>query len=174
MTFRGGFMKRLAGCGLVLLMAWSPEITLAGQQPASQEDQAAAANTLAVRPQSPVAGPSNAVPMPAQSGPELPDSPGAVIHQPIEVAQQQNASPELPSSRPQAPTTQPVGTAAAEAPTANGIAASEPAGTAMAPAKQRQVRSFLIKVGAVLGAGAALGTVMALSQATSSKPPGSH
>jgi hypothetical protein len=120
MTFPDGFTKRLVGFGLVLLMAWSPEVALAGQQPvASREDQAAAANPGAVQPQRPGAGPSNAVPMPAQPGPELPDSPSAVVHQPIEVAQQQDGSPELPSSRPPAPTTQPVGTAAAEAPAAN-------------------------------------------------------
>ena|SRR5215475_8140652 len=68
----------------------------------------------------------------------------------------------------------PVGTAAAEAPKVSGITAAEPAGAAIAPAKQHRVRTLVIKVGAILGAGAAIGTVVALSAATPSKPPGAH
>ena len=40
----------------------------------------------------------------------------------------------------------------------------EPAGIAIAPAKQHRVRTIVIKVGAIIGAGAALGTVIALTQ----------
>jgi len=65
-----------------------------------------------------------------------------------------------------------VGTAAAEAASIRGAGASKPAGIAIAPGKQHQARSLLIKVGAILGAGAAVGTVMALSMASPSKPPG--
>jgi hypothetical protein len=54
-----------------------------------------------------------------------------------------------------------------------GGAASKPAGTAIAPAKQRQVRSFLIKMGAIVAGAAALGTVFALSKSSPSTPPGS-
>jgi len=68
----------------------------------------------------------------------------------------------------------PVGTAAAEAPTVTGVAAAEPTGVAIAPAKQRRARSLVIKVGALIGAGAAVGTVVALTAGTSSKPPGAH
>jgi hypothetical protein len=68
----------------------------------------------------------------------------------------------------------PAGTAAAPAPKITGVAASKPAGAAYAPAKQRRVRMLLIKVGAVVAAGAAIGTVAALSQASPSKPPGAH
>jgi hypothetical protein len=56
----------------------------------------------------------------------------------------------------------------------SGVAASQPAGVAIAPAKQRRVRLIVIRVGAILGAGAAVGTVVALTQATPSKPPGAH
>ena len=56
----------------------------------------------------------------------------------------------------------------------SGITAAEPAGIAIAPAKQHRVRTLVIKVGAILGAGAAVGTVIALTQATPSKPPGAH
>jgi len=68
----------------------------------------------------------------------------------------------------------PVGTAAAEAPKVSGVTAAQPAGVAIAPGKQRRVRILVLKVGAILGAGAAIGTVVALSAATPSKPPGAH
>jgi hypothetical protein len=67
-----------------------------------------------------------------------------------------------------------VGTAVAETPTTTGVAASNPAGAAIAPAKQRRVRVLLIKVGAIAGVGVALGTVAALSAGSPSRPPGSH
>jgi|SRR5690349_20795329 len=69
---------------------------------------------------------------------------------------------------------EPTGTAAAPAGRVTGTAASQPAGVAIAPSKQRQVRSILIKAGLLAGAGIALGTVYGLSKATPSTPPGSH
>jgi hypothetical protein len=74
----------------------------------------------------------------------------------------------------QAPGQKPVGTAAAESVPATGVAASQPAGTAIAPGKQRRTRSIVLKVGALVGAGVAVGTVAALSLGTSSKPPGAR
>ena len=66
---------------------------------------------------------------------------------------------------------EPVGAANAEkVPTAGG-AASKPAGVAIAPAKQHQTRSLLLKIGAIAAAGVAAGTVYALSRGTSSTPP---
>jgi cytoskeletal protein RodZ len=67
----------------------------------------------------------------------------------------------------------PVGAAAAQKGVTAGGAASKPAGTAIAPAKQRQVRSFLLKLGLIAAGGAAIGTVYALSKGTASTPPGS-
>jgi hypothetical protein len=66
---------------------------------------------------------------------------------------------------------EPLGTAAAGGIVTAGGGASRPAGTAIAPAKQHQVRSFLLKFGAIAAAGVAIGTVYALSRGTSSKPP---
>jgi hypothetical protein len=108
---------------------------------------------------------------------ELPDSPGAVSsssrNASQDAASQGTAAQDVaPAQTPPVGQQKPVGTAAAEAPSVRGTGASKPAGFAIAPGKQRQSRSFLIKVGAVIGAGAALGTVMALSMASSSKPPG--
>ena len=115
---------------------------------------------------------------------ELPDSPGATLSllqasgnsSQQGTAQSQNTPPPPSDQKPQPQEQQqrPVGTAAAEAPKVSGITAAQPAGFAIAPAKQRRVRTIVIRVGAIIGAGAALGTVIALTAATPSKPPGAH
>jgi hypothetical protein len=69
---------------------------------------------------------------------------------------------------------QPQGAAAAKSQLTTGTAASQPAGAALAPARQKRSRSFLIHVGVVAAASIAVGTVVALSEASSSKPPGSR
>lgn len=68
----------------------------------------------------------------------------------------------------------PAGTAVAETPSTTGVAASNPAGAAIAPAKPHRVRIFLISLGAIAGAGVALGAVAALSSASPSRPPGAR
>jgi hypothetical protein len=114
---------------------------------------------------------------------ELPDSPGAIASKSGEPIQAQSGSlGSPPQSSPNQQTPQssspsgqrPVGTAAAEAPDASGIAASQPAGVAIAPAKQRRTRTLIIRMGAIIGAGVAVGSVVALTAGTSSKPPGAH
>ena len=116
---------------------------------------------------------------------ELPDSPGSSRAQdqdtstaqtsPAAPADQTNSQASAPANTQKDQKLQrPVGTAAAEAPKVSGITAAEPAGIAIAPAKQHRVRTIVIKVGAIIGAGAALGTVIALTAATPSKPPGAH
>ena len=99
----------------------------------------------------------------------LPDSPGATKPQP----EQPKATPAV-AQQPAPSAPQPSGTAAAQAGKLSGNAASRPAGAAIAPAKQRQVRSFLIKMGVIAGAGVAIGTVALLSKGTSPKPPGAR
>ena len=116
---------------------------------------------------------------------QLPDSPSALLARANDgalqqfsgrPAPQQQLPPQqhLPPQQPPAITKEPVGTAAAEWQPATGVAASRPAGAALAPAKQRRARSFLIKVGAIVAAGAAVGTVAALTAGSPSKPPGAH
>ncbi|MGD0987001.1 MAG: hypothetical protein ABR874_04265 [Candidatus Sulfotelmatobacter sp.] len=118
------------------------------------------------------------------SSSQLPDSPGVTLAK-LEAEpqtgapQSTNAPPSDSSSTAQQQQNQnapqkPVGTAAAGAPDASGIAASQPAGAAIAPAKQHRTRTIVIKVGAIIGAGVAVGTIVALTAATSSKPPGAH
>lgn len=122
---------------------------------------------------------------------ELPDSPSAVLaqaqnstpqsatgslpssaqtHSPTDSSIQQDSAPPAQSAPPQ----RPVGTAAAEAPVVSGVTAAQPAGVAVAPAKQHRVRTIVLRVGAIVGAGVALGATIALTEGTSSKPPGAH
>jgi len=152
-------------CGvLVLSLVAIPEMALA-QQPITIDQQQQPAQTSSqqtqtappVQPATTTPGENTAPSQPAQAqSNELPNSPGSV--------------------RPQQPvgTERPVGTAAAEIGNASGIVASKPAGVAIAPAKQHQSRSLLIKLGAVIGAGVAIGTVMASSNASPSRPPNSQ
>jgi hypothetical protein len=163
------------------------------QQPANaqptQTDQpspsvpapAPAPNTQATQP----TGQSQTQP-PANSGTTV--NPSQAPLQPVTTypdasgSQQEQQTQQMPNTAPAQSTipegpqpkksTEPVGAATAESvPTAGG-AAAKPAGVAIAPAKQHQTRSLLIKIGAVVAAGAALGTVYALSHGTSSTPPG--
>lgn len=112
---------------------------------------------------------------------ELPDSPSATLGQLQDSSHQagnpqpQNTPPPqsaVPAQRQEEQ--RPLGTAAAEAPKVSGITAAQPAGVAIAPAKQRRVRTIVLRVGAIAGAGVALGMVIALTAATPSKPPGAH
>ena len=99
-----------------------------------------------------------------ETGTQLPESPDTTR------AKQEAAEKAAQEQEPSEPT----GTAAAPAGTISGSTASRPAGAAIAPAKQRQVRSFVIKLGLIAGAGVALGTVYALSRGSSSTPPGAR
>ena len=85
----------------------------------------------------------------------------------------QTTTPQQQSQQQQQQPKEPLGAATAGSVSTEGGGASRPAGTAIAPAQQHQVRSFLIKLGAVAAAGAAIGTVYALSKGTSSVPPNS-
>jgi hypothetical protein len=67
-------------------------------------------------------------------------------------------------------TTKPIGTAVAPYEKTTGATASRPAGAVIAPARQRRMRSILIKVGVIAAAGVAIGTVAALSHGSPSQP----
>jgi hypothetical protein len=95
---------------------------------------------------------------------ELPDAPTPA--QPVQQKQ------DDPPGQAQNPSTVPSGAAGAKAAPAKGAPASRPVGSAIAPAKQRERRSLLIKVGLVAGACVAVGTALALSKGSPSHPPG--
>ncbi len=115
---------------------------------------------------------SNSQPTSAQ--PQSSDQPQANSSAPEEPAREPAASHASSQSQPPHQPHEAVGTAAAESIAVTGVAASRPAGAAVAPAKQRRVRTLLIKVGALVGVGVAVGTTFALSQSSPSRPPGSR
>jgi hypothetical protein len=106
--------------------------------------------------QTPSRADSQAVPQPVTT---YPDGAGAA-----------QSTPDAP--QPKTQQSEPQGAATAENVNTAGGAAAKPAGVAIAPAKQHQARSLLIKIGAFVAGGAAAGTVYALSRGTSSTPPG--
>jgi hypothetical protein len=107
-----------------------------------------------------------------QSTPQQPDTKQSSTQQTTSSPNQQSSGNQQQEAAPAGQ--KPVGTAAAESVPTSGVAASQPAGTAIAPGKQRRTRSIIIKVGALVGAGVAVGTVAALTLGTSSKPPGAR
>jgi hypothetical protein len=172
--------------GILLVAAWAGVVLPVAAQQAAIPDKSKTVAS-ASQPQ-PLETPNH-----GEDLKPLPDSPGTVASKPQIPIQQASAAPpewgvasagfqsapsqSAPSqSEPQSqsPPQKPSGTAAAEAPHATGIAASQPAGVAIAPAKQRRVRTIVLRVGAIVGAGVAVGTVVALTAATSSRPPGAH
>lgn len=99
----------------------------------------------------------------------VPDNPDP---KPMQAGSQsgQSGSSQSGSEPPQNSAPKPVGTAAAPVMKTGGVAASRPAGAVIAPGKQRRARSILIRVGVIVGAAVAVGTVVALSHASPSRP----
>lgn len=121
---------------------------------------------------------------PSSPGVTVDPSQGPLTPPPSTNEQQQPAAAQPSTTPPEGPTPQtttteqqgqrqPLGAATAGAVRTTGGGASRPAGNAIAPAKQHQVRSFLIKMSAIAAAGVAIGTVYALSKGTPSVPPNS-
>jgi len=167
MRISGSWLRRqIAGCLVLLLIA-----PLAYAIPSPQQQQANISQqdggVSSAQPQSTSAGTKPNI-EPSQSE-ALPNSPGTVRSQ--AVADNRLPSGPQPSPNQQQNSAQePLGTAAAPFVKTTGVAASRPAGAAIAPAKQRRTRSILIKVGVLVGAGVAVGTVVALSSASPSRP----
>jgi len=141
------------------------------QQSNAQQNPDAPNNAQPSNDQQPAVGttPESATPDPSK-GPlkpndnQLPNAPSASQQQTN--SSDQSKEPEVKEA--------PLGAAAAQAGKTSGGAASRPAGTAIAPAKQHQTRSLLIKVGAIAAGAAALGIVYGLSRGTPSVPPGAN
>lgn len=151
---------------LVVLLSTSLVVSA---QPMPQNNQSASSSSKQVADnganQAPGPGTSAGIDSgPAPVGDEPPDAPSAV--QPVQ--QGETGS----STRPQESNSVPSGAAGAKAPSVRGAPASRTVGAAIAPAKQKQHRSMLIKVGLVAGACVAVGSALALSKGSPSKPPG--
>jgi hypothetical protein len=137
------------------------------QQPANQQP----ANQQPANPGTNV-NPSQGPLQPVKPVTTYPDASGGQQAQPPSTTAPAQNIPEGPQPKKQP--SEPVGAATAESVPTSGGAAAKPAGVAIAPAKQHQTRSLLVKIGAVVAAGAAVGTVYALTRSTSSTPPGAN
>jgi hypothetical protein len=164
------WLRRQIAGGLVLFLLVplaEAAATPPPQAPSGQQPQSASSG----KDQPP--DPSSQAEKPAadgsRSGGAYPDNPDPV---PSQVANQggQPATPRSGSEQQQSDSQKPKGTAAAPFEKTTGVTASRPAGAAIAPAKQRRARSFLIRVGVVVAAGVAVGTVVALSHGSPSRP----
>jgi hypothetical protein len=157
-----GLLRPVAVCLVLWLAVPASEIGTAAAQQAVAEQRAANAPSQ----EGPAA---EAATGSVIAGDSLPDTPEPVT--PKAEPQDAGDSSSLSSSsqQPQGPA-QPVGTAAAPYGKTMGIAASRPAGAAIAPGKQKRVRTILISVGVIVAAGVAVGSVAALSHGSSSHP----
>jgi hypothetical protein len=141
--------KIAVGLAVVLAVPFAGSATLFAQQATPRQQQT---------------GVSSSQPPSQDSGANA-AKPGAGTSQP---ADRQSDDSNTPQEQKEPPA--PVGTAVAPYEKGIGVAASRPAGAVIAPAKQRRTRSFVIKVGLLIGAAVAVGTVVALSNASPSKP----
>jgi len=151
--------------------ASAPQSTQPAQEQNSQPDSNPQGGSTRYDPaQAPLAPVPSARPSETSTVP--PDAPSEVQR-----SQQAQSTENTTQAKPQ-PTQQervnPLGTAAAQEGATRGGVASRPAGEAIAPAKQRQVHSLLIKLGLVAAGAVAVGTVVGLTRGTSSVPPGAR
>jgi hypothetical protein len=141
---------------MALVFCGGPEV-LQAQDPAAATQSQQSGTTV-----DPSKGPLE--PVPSQN---LPNEP-----QPGQNELQPTPQPATPAPQPKAEQQmqEPLGAATAEGVPTVGGGASRPAGAAIAPAKQNQRRSLLLKLGAIAAVGVAGGTIYALSKGTSSHP----
>lgn len=150
------FAARFTSVLMALLLIPEAVLVNAQQAPAAPQQQSVPATPAKVKADS----------TPAQettiASDDLPQAPEPQSPPAQQSEQQQQQPPALPQ--------QPVGTAAAPAEKPAGVPGSRPSGAAIAPAKQRRVRAFVISIGIALAAGAAVGAVVGLSKASHSAP----
>jgi len=142
-------------CGLVF--CGLPEFAEAQQQSTPQNNQQQ--NGVSVDPSQ---GPLQ--PVPAQN------QPATQSNQNTEEPQQPLPATPAPQPKPEQQMQQPLGAATAEGVPTVGGGASRPAGEAIAPDKQKQRHSLLLKLGLIAAVGVAGGVVYGLSKGTSSQP----
>jgi cytoskeletal protein RodZ len=158
--------RQIAACLVIFLGAPFAQAAIAQPVPVRSGQQA----TTAPATQAPNADNANSKPTTNTSQPVA--TPSETSSSSSNEADQDETSTALPSApqQQQNGTSNPVGTAAAPYEKPTGVAASRPAGAVVAPAKQKRSRSFLIRVGLIVGACVAVGVVVGLSAASPSRP----
>jgi cytoskeletal protein RodZ len=157
-------------CSLIMLMLVSsanaapvppqePDSTQEAQSAQAVHDQTQNVDSQATEQESNTTQPEQAIPAnPTPVSPQVGDQNG------------QPKPPQSGSDQEQTGAPKPVGTAAAPYEKTTGVAASRPAGAVIAPARQRRARTILIRFAVVVGAAVAVGTVVALSHGSPSRP----
>jgi hypothetical protein len=169
MEIVGHWLRRSIVDCLVLFLAvplGEPATALAQQTPPSQQAEGASSKQAQQQPSD--SGTNKAATDTTESQAQT-DTAGSGRSQAIDQNRPTDAS-QTGTQQQQNSTQAPVGTAAAPYVKALGVPGSKPAGAAIAPAKQRRTRSILIKVGILVGAAVAIGTVAAASSASPSRP----
>jgi hypothetical protein len=163
------WLRRQIAGGLVMLLAF-PLTEAAGasprQAPGGQQQSVFSAQNQPKDSDSRAGTPGADT---SQAEATYPDNPAPARSQPADQSAPSGAS-QSPSDQQQNTAPKPVGTAAAPYEKTTGVAASRPAGAVIAPAKQRRARAILIRVGVIVGAAVAVGTVVALSKGSPSRP----
>ena len=162
-------MRQIGGCLALILAVQTAQAAAAPWQdvaPAPQEQSAPIDGTAG-------SGTDNGNGKPsvdsARPGAALPDAP-EVAQSAAPNANGQNGSSQPSQDQQQNGGAQPLGTAVAPGEPSTGVAASKPAGAAIAPAKQRRVRTILISLGVIAAACVAIGTIAGLSHTSPSQP----
>ena len=161
--------RQIGGCLVLILAAPTAQAAATPWQdiaPARQEQNAASRRAQEVGAESRTGKP---IVDSAQSDATLPDAP-EVAQSPSTGSNGQNGGSQPSQDQQQNGAAPPVGTAAAPGEPVTGVTASKPAGAAIAPARQRRVRTFLISLGVVAAAGVAIGIVAGLSRTSPSQP----
>ena len=167
MSILGCWLRRSIAICLAFMMAVPFADAAATPQQTPQSQQAQDASSVQAQPQNP--GNDLSTPAANTTQPEASSVPQAPDPSQTTNGGQPASSPQTTPEQ-QQNTSQPIGTAAAPYERPTGAAVSRPAGAAIAPGKQKRRRTFLIKVGLVVGAAVAVGTVVALSKGSPSRP----
>lgn len=177
MRIAGWLTERLTGSCLVLALA-APTAKAAGtpRQDTTSARQVQGESVSGAHAAGADGGNEKQIVDSAQSDAALPDAPEVAqssspgsngnggSSQPSQGQQQSSQNQQKNGAAP------PVGTAAAPEVKSTGVSGSRVSGAAIAPAKQRRVRIFMIRVAVVVAACVAVGTVVALSHATPGQP----
>ena len=139
---KNGLQVQVIAPGLILALLMNPLVYAMAQEPASPR-----VDVQTEQSQAPASTPD---PSSSPAGEQLPDSPGAAQNQ-FRVPPMPPQSGSQTQGESQLQLKEPVGTAAAETVPTTGVAASRPARAALAPAKQRRVRTILIPTRAEIG-----------------------
>jgi|SRR5579859_6799161 len=170
MKISASWLKREIAFGLVIMLA-IPLAEAAAQSPHESVSGQPVESAPIIRsgPRSSTSQTVKVEPGTSESDSTLPDSPPPAQSQSASLGGQL-AKPQSEGDQKGDATPKPVGSAVAPFEKTTGVAASRPAGAVIAPGKQRRARSIVIRMSIAVGAAVAIGTVVALSHGSSSRP----